>query len=389
VIAALDYVVANKTALNIRVVNLSVRAGVYESYNSDPLTVAALRAVRAGIVVVAAGGNFGRGPDGRMRYGGVTAPGNAPWVLTVGAASHAGTIDTGDDTVATFSSRGPAAGGNAAKPDVVAPGVGIESLSAPDSMLYSSRSAFLLPGTLDSPALPYLSLSGTSMSAPVVTGTVALMLEANPGLTPNQVKAAIQYTAAFHPGYDPLTQGAGFLNAKGAVELARYFGAGGGTPYPATAGWSRRVIWGNQLLTGGRLSAEANAWSVAVPWGAVTTPSGKEPRFGSVCAGSGCDTGSGTWSPWLLSTSTHNVVWGSLCGGNNCNGAWSPGAVFGTSDGIVWGMDADAVVWGVNDDGVVWGLGDDGVVWGMSDDGIVWGLGCADASCEPVVWGSR
>jgi hypothetical protein len=91
----------------------------------------------------------------------------------------------------------------------------------------------------------------------------------------------------------------------------------------------------------------------------------------------------------VLSTSTQNVVWGSLCAGNNCDTPWSPGAVFASDEGIVWGMDADAVVWGVNDDGVVWGLNDDGVVWGMGDEGIVWGLGCADASCEPVVWGTR
>ena len=93
VIAALDYVVANKDALNIRIVNLSVATGVYESYNTDPLTLAAKRAVDAGIVVVAAAGNNGRSPQGATQYGGITAPGNAPWVLTVGASSHMGTID--------------------------------------------------------------------------------------------------------------------------------------------------------------------------------------------------------------------------------------------------------------------------------------------------------
>ena len=93
VIAALDYVVANKDELNIRVVNLSIATGVYESYTTDPLTVAAENVVRNGIVVVAAAGNNGRGPNGTIRRGGVTAPGNAPSVLTVGASSHMGTID--------------------------------------------------------------------------------------------------------------------------------------------------------------------------------------------------------------------------------------------------------------------------------------------------------
>ena len=74
VIAALDYVVANKDALNIRVVNLSVATGVYESYHTDPLTLAAERVVEAGIVVVAAAGNNGRDPSGQLRHGGITAP---------------------------------------------------------------------------------------------------------------------------------------------------------------------------------------------------------------------------------------------------------------------------------------------------------------------------
>ena len=93
-----------------------------------------------GIVVVAAAGNTGRNPQGRQQYGGITAPGNAPWVLTVGASSHMGTIDRADDTIAAFSSRGPTAIDRAAKPDLVAPGVGIESLSDPGSSLFASKS---------------------------------------------------------------------------------------------------------------------------------------------------------------------------------------------------------------------------------------------------------
>src|SRR5687768_8844060 len=144
------------------------------SRTTDPLTLAAKRAVDAGIVVVAAAGNQGRYRDGSDAYGGITAPGNAPWVLTVGAANHTGTTDRADDTMAAFSSRGPTAVDYSAKPDVVAPGVGIESLSDPASAFYTTKSAYLLPGTVQRSYLPYLSLSGTSMAAPVVTGTVAL-----------------------------------------------------------------------------------------------------------------------------------------------------------------------------------------------------------------------
>src|SRR3954465_3599594 len=99
VIAALDWAVTNKAAYNIRVINLSVGASITESYQTDPLCLAAKRAVDAGIVVVAAAGNLGKNSQGQTQYGGITAPGNAPWVLTVGASSHMGTVTRADDTI--------------------------------------------------------------------------------------------------------------------------------------------------------------------------------------------------------------------------------------------------------------------------------------------------
>ena len=107
IIAALDWVVTNRVQYNIRVVNMSLGAGVFESYNTDPLTLAAKRAVDAGIVVVAAAGNMGKANNGQPQYGAIGAPGNAPWVLTVGASSTEGTIDRRDDKMASYSSRGP------------------------------------------------------------------------------------------------------------------------------------------------------------------------------------------------------------------------------------------------------------------------------------------
>ena len=380
VIAAIEYAVANRDALNIRVINLSVASGVYESYETDPLTRATRHAVQAGVVVVAAAGNNGISPQGFTRYGGITAPGNAPWVLTVGGTSHMGTTSRSDDHMALFSSRGPTAIDAAAKPDVVAPAVGIESLSTPGSTLYSSLSRYLLSGTNTGKDKPYLSMSGTSMSVPVVAGTVALMLQANPTLTPNQVKAILQYTAEFDTHADPLTQGAGFLNARGAVELARFLAVGGG--YPDASQWGRRVIWGDYLFKNGRLTAGVSAWYTDVMWGAAAAPGGAPIVLGFTCADSACTTSAGAWT---LASPRRNVVWGTTCGGDSCQVPWTLAAISGASDG-------DTVVWGTADDGdtVVWGTIDGGetVVWGTSDAGetVVWGTSCSGPACIPAIW---
>ena len=195
-----------------------------------------------------------------------------------------GTANRHDDTIAAFSSRGPTAVDRAAKPDVVAPGVGIESLSDPASAFYTTKSAYLLAGTVSTSYLPYLSLSGTSVAAPVVSGTVALLLQANPALTPNAVKAILQYTSQVYPGYDALTQGAGFINAKGAVDLARFLSDTSGVPYPESSDWGARLIWANHREAGGRLRADANAWANNVVWGSALTPTGQQVEWGTLCS---------------------------------------------------------------------------------------------------------
>jgi serine protease AprX len=283
VIAAIEYAIARRETFNIRVINLSVAAGVYESYTKDPLALAAKRAVDAGIVVVAAAGNLGRGALGRSQYGGIASPGNAPWVLTVGASSHMRTIEREDDQMAAFSSRGPSAIDKTAKPDLVAPGVGIESLAEPASVLFAAHPNARLWGSVNTISQPYLGLSGTSMAAPAVAGTIALMLQANPSLTPNAVKAILQFTAEDRDGYDHLTQGAGFLNARGAVELAKRFAGQTEAPNDPTP-WSRHIIWANRLTSGGMLTPAANAWSRDVVWGSTATAAGDAIAWGTLCA---------------------------------------------------------------------------------------------------------
>jgi serine protease AprX len=289
VIAAVDYAVANRDLFNIRVINLSVAAGVYESYRTDPLAQAALRAVRAGIVVVAAAGNFGSSPGGEPQYGTIAAPGNAPWVLTVGASDDRGTPERTDDVVAAFSSRGPAAIDGTPKPDLVAPGVGIEAAADPASTLFSIQPRARVWGAVRTVSQPYLRLSGTSMAAPIVTGTVALMVQAAPELTPNAIKAILQFTAEPRPGADQSTQGAGLLNPRGAVALARQLAtrstdaaaledmAGG------TASWSRQIIWGAQRVTGDAMLPTMAAWDVDVTWGSDATPRGEPVTWSALC----------------------------------------------------------------------------------------------------------
>ncbi len=296
VIAAMEWVIANKATHNIRVVNLSVGAAVTESYNTDPLTLAAKRVVDAGIVVVTAAGNLGKNAAGNLQYGGITAPGNAPWVLTVGASSHQGTVSRLDDIMASYSSRGPTAIDFEAKPDVVAPGTGMVSLADPASLLYATKSQLLLKGSLFSTIKPYLSLSGTSMAAPVVAGTVALMVQANPSLTPNMVKAIVQYTAQQYPDYNALTQGAGFLNTRGAVQLARFFkNAQPGSTLPMPRAWSKQILWGNHRITGGVIRPNANAFLETTVWGAVADGDGDNIVWGT-----------------LFGDDSDNIVWGTF-----------------------------------------------------------------------------
>ena len=380
IIAALNWVAQNYRTYNIRVVNLSVGAPIHESYWTDPLTLAARQLTDQGIVVVAAAGNLGKNEAGQPQWGGITAPGNAPWVLTVGASSTMGTLTRGDDTVASYSSAGPTYIDYAAKPDLAAPGTGTVSLAAPGSTFYITKPQDLLAGTLNLGYKPYLSLSGTSMAAPVVSGTVAMMLQANPSLTPNLVKAILQYTAQQYPGYSALKQGSGFLNALGAVRLSRFYAANkAGTQMPVQKIWSRQLIWGSHRISHGYLNPRANAWATTVVWGAAKTDADENVVWGTACGDDTCEN-----VVWGTADGDENVVWGTACGDDTCENV-----VWGTADfdeNVVWGTDCG----GDDCENVVWGTADaeENVVWGTADadENILWGTSDGD---ENVVWGTN
>ena len=397
VIAALDWVLQNRTTHNIRVVNLSVGAAVTESYRTDPLAQAAKRVVESGVVVVTAAGNLGKNAAGQPLYGGITAPGNAPWVLTVGAFNHQGTVTRSDDVMALYSSRGPTAVDYSAKPDLVAPGTGVVSLADPTSLMYFTKSEYLLKGSLSSTTKPYLSLTGTSMAAPVVAGTVALMMQANPSLTPNMVKAILQYTSLEHAGYSGLTQGAGFVNTRGAVILSQFFHtAQAGSQLTMPSWWRKKINWGNHRLSGGVIRPNVNAFQRDTVWGAATDGEGDNIVWGTLR-----DDDNIVWGTFDA-LGEDNIVWGTITDADGDNIVWGTyrnddSIVWGTAadDNIVWGTDCggadcDNIVWGtVIDENIVWGTAsaDDNIVWGTADDddNIVWGTADDD---DNIVWGT-
>ncbi|MBM3791907.1 MAG: S8 family peptidase, partial [Acidobacteria bacterium] len=229
VLKALEWCIENRKRYNIRIINLSLGHPVFESYKTDPLCQMVDKCVREGMVVVVSAGNYGKAGDGVV-YGGISSPANSPSAITVGAVDNRGTISRRDDAVASYSSRGPTAIDGLIKPDIVAPGNKVVSASRTDQYLYKNYPPNrVLPAGLvggdddddddddDDKRDSYFILSGTSMAAPAVSGTVALMLQANPSLTPNSVKAILAYTAERMTTPNILEQGNGYLNAEGAV----------------------------------------------------------------------------------------------------------------------------------------------------------------------------
>jgi serine protease AprX len=207
VIAGVDWVVEHKDEFNIRVMSMSI-GGNYQSNGQDAASQAVNAAVDEGIVAVVAAGNGGSNTIG--------PPAAADKALVVGALDDHNTVDRSDDNVWGSSNVGPRADDGDSdpmdelKPDVLAPGVNIMSAKS------------------DTTA-SYMQFSGTSMATPHVAGVVALMLEANPDLTPQEVKDIIHMTSEMPEEIEPSTvhddtynyaYGWGFIDAYKAVKMA-------------------------------------------------------------------------------------------------------------------------------------------------------------------------
>jgi serine protease AprX len=311
VISAIDQAIQLQSTYNIRVINLSLGTPVYESYTLDPLCQAVEAAWKAGIVVVAAAGNYGRSTTmGINGYGTIASPGNDPYVITVGAMKTNGTAIRSDDSIASYSSKGPTAYDFIVKPDLVAPGNNVVSLMAPNSTIAANFPAALVPNSYYevNPApgnsSDYMMLSGTSMATPVVSGAAALMLQKQPSLTPDQVKARLMKTAtkvfplyttsydklyhnAFNMQSDIFTVGAGYLDINAALnstDVATLPALSPSAVYNAAARdvsvavnysltWGDAMTWGEAMTWGDSvfISGTALIWGDAMTWGDITT----------------------------------------------------------------------------------------------------------------------
>jgi serine protease AprX len=337
VIAAIQRAIQLKSTYNIRVINLSLGRSVYESYALDPVCQAVEAAWKAGIVVVVAAGNGGRDNSyGTQGYATIQAPGNDPNVITVGATKTNGTPGRLDDTVASYSSKGPTLVDHVVKPDLVAPGNRVVSLASPGSTLVSSLLSLniqpittCLLGLLGNNCSSgvsgkYTRLSGTSMATPIVAGAAALMFQKDPTLTPDTIKARMMKTAwKGYPGnswasdnsgksyfsqYDVFTIGAGYLDIYSSLRSADV--VNGGAPSPIAY---RNTATGKYSL----MNSQSITWGNSITWGS-------------------------------------SIIWGnSIVWGGNCV----------ISDSIIWG---DSIVWGdttVGANSIIWG---DSIIWGAN-----------------------
>ncbi len=257
VVAGLQWVLDNKAAYNIRVVNLSLNSTVVESYNTSPLDAALEILWFNGVVVVVSAGNNGN--NGSATRGMLLPPANDPFLISVGAADDRGTTALTDDKLASFSAYGTTAG--QVKPDLVAPGYNrVSLLSSEDSNLAIEHPLNKVAGWAGN---TYFKMSGTSMAAPVVAGAAALLLQDEPNLTPDQVKYRLIATANKNwGGYNPALGGAPYLDIYAAVK-------GTSTQSSNVGLQASQLLWtGSQPITWSSVNWNSVNWN-SVNWNSV------------------------------------------------------------------------------------------------------------------------
>jgi serine protease AprX len=351
VIEAVDFATENRKALGIDVINLSLGAPVTQPYRDDPLCEAVERAVAAGIIVVVAAGNYGIDKEGRQVYGSVATPGNDPSVITVGAVDTHDTAIRSDDTIAKFSSRGPTRYDLVLKPDLVAPGTHVAGAEAAGSYLSKTYPTRHVAGA---GANAYIQLSGTSMAAAVVSGSVALLLERRERLAPRDAKTVLQMTSSFMPGAGLVASGAGSLNALSASKLVATRKI---VEIPETTIASEAIRPFGFGFTG-FVTPQLSLGQAGSLLMRIVTFNSRAPHSRTTQAG-------------VRPTS---IFWGQA---NSIFWGQADSIFWGQADSIFWGQ-ADSIFWG-QADSIFWGQADS-IFWGQADS-IFWG------QAESIFWG--
>ncbi|MGH3008214.1 MAG: S8 family serine peptidase [Gaiellaceae bacterium] len=310
VIAACDWIVAHKAQYNIGVANFSLHSTAPASVFWDPLDRAVEKLWFDNVVVVAAAGNYGvNGQPTTVAY----APGNDPFVITVGADDIGGSTSTTNDAAAPWSVYGYTYDGFA-KPELAAPGRYMVGPVPDTSTLATTRPASMVSSG-------YIELSGTSFATPIVAGAAAYLLALHPSWTPDQIKGALMLTATPEPNAAPGSVGVGLVDAKAAgnvtsppnanLALDSFVGAdpnGGSIPVFNSAAWQSAALadpaW--DAASWGSASWGSASWGSA-SWGSASWGSAS---WGSASWGS-ASWGSASWGSSALAQSLASASWGS------------------------------------------------------------------------------
>jgi serine protease AprX len=343
VVKAADWILANKTKYNIKVANFSLHAVNKASILFDPLDRAVEKLWLNGVVVVAASGNYGTaGTPSGVNF----APGNDPFVITVGATDIGTSLGAGDDVAAPFSAYGYTPDGFS-KPEIAAPGRYMVGAVPVGSVLTK-----LKPANVTDPVKGYMQLSGTSFAAPVVAGAAAELLAQHPNWTPDQVKGALMLTATPEPKAAKGSLGVGDVN----IASARAFR---NSPPNPNAGLDKFVATGSD----GMSTFDSASWQKAAlankAWNAV--------------AWSDVAWSDAAWSTVAWSDAAWaDIAWASVAYGTV---AWSDVA---WSD-AAW---ADAA-WADNANDPA--VGDEADATTAEQDAALAELGIVDANCDPTI----
>jgi serine protease AprX len=321
-ISGLQWAADNQSTYGINVLNISLGLQPSKSTVSNPLDQAVEAVWNAGITVVAAAGNAG------PFNGTILSPGDDPLVITAGALDDMGGTSVSADEMTNFSSAGPTVPDGWVKPDLVTSGRSVVSLAAPGSTIYNDHPSARIGSA-------GFAGSGTSFSSAITSGAAALVLAANPGLTPDQVKARLLGNTSPGPVGNPFVDGHGGLNAYAAAT------SGPMNFNQSTAGLKAPK---NNATVSLSPSSSVDTWNTGLWTGIAPAPPGNWSWNGYTWNG-------WNWNGWVLvGRAWNDGGWNgaSWCGSNWAGSAWDGTAWSGSAwSGSAWdGSSWSSSAWG-------------------------------------------